>query len=300
MDQNPYDDLLDVIRSNAPDLTKPVSVMRREYSAFYEEMQAGAGEPPFLERVMIGEGGVQGFWISVEESVPDRTVLFFHGGGFTIGSTQDHLGLCLRIARAAKARVFSVDYRLAPEHIFPAAVEDAVAAYRWLITHGYPPHRIVPVGISAGGTLVLDLLMSTRDHSITLPRAAVCMSPAVDMLFEGASVKKNAEIDSITPERLECIRTTYLAGYDPAGPLASPVHANLTGLPPLYIQAGTHELLFDGIAALVKKARWAGVPVRFEIWQQMFHCWQVYAEHVPEGMEAIDHIGAFVQDVLSR
>lgn len=300
MDQNPYDGLLDVIRSNAPDLTKPVSVMRREYSAFYEAMQAEAGEPPFLERVMIGEGGVQGFWVSVEESVPDRTVLFFHGGGFVIGSTHDHLGLCIRIARAAKARVFSVDYRLAPEHLFPAAVHDAVAAYRWLITHGYPPHRIVPAGISAGGTLVLDLLLSARDQSITLPRAAVCLSPAVDMLFEGKSVEKNAEIDSIVPARLHSIRTTYLVGQDPAGPLASPLHANLTGLPLLYIQAGTHELLFDGIAAFVKKARWAGVPVRFEIWQQMFHCWQVYAGHVPEGMEAIDNIGAFVQDVLSR
>jgi len=300
MDQNPYDDLLDVIKSNAPDLAKPLPVMRREYAAFYEEMQQGAGEPQFLERVLIGDGGVQGFWISVPESVPDRTVLFFHGGGFTIGSTQDHLGLCTRIARAARARVFSVDYRLAPEHVFPAAVEDAVAAYRWLITHGYPPHRIVPVGISAGGTLVLDLLLSARDQSIALPRAAVCMSPVVDMMFEGASVHKNADNDSIIAERFHSIRTMYLAGHDPAGPLASPVHANFSGLPGLYIQAGTHELLFDGIAGFVNKARWAGVPVRFEIWQQMFHCWQVYADQVPEGGEAIAHIGAFVQDVLSR
>jgi monoterpene epsilon-lactone hydrolase len=300
MDQDPYEDLIAVIRSNAPDLAKPLSAVRREYSAFYEEMQQDAGEPQFLERVVIGDGGVQGFWISVPESVPDRTVLFFHGGGFTIGSTQDHLGLCTRIARAARARVFSVDYRLAPEHAFPAAVEDAVAAYRWLITHGYPPHRIVPVGISAGGTLVLDLLLSARDKAMPLPGAAVCMSPAVDMMFEGASLQKNMDNDSITAARLHSIRTTYLAGHDPADPLASPVHANLAGLPRLYIQAGTRELLFDGIAAFVKKARWAGVPVRFEIWQQMFHCWQVYADHVPEGGEAIAHIGAFVQDVMSR
>ena len=300
MDQDPGDDLLTIIRSHAPDPKKPLSVVRRELSAFYREVQQDAGEPPFMERVVISEKGVQGFWISVAESVPDRTVLFFHGGGFTLGSTQDHRGLCLRIARAARARVFSVDYRLAPEHVFPAAAQDAVDAYRWLIAHGCPPHRIVPVGISAGGTLVLDLILSARDGAMPLPRAAVCMSPAVDMMFGGASVEKNRDMDWISAERLHAIRNEYLAGHDPSDPIASPIRASLAGLPTLFVQAGTHELLFDGITSFVKKARWAGVPVRFEIWQDMFHCWQVFADHVPEGKEAIDHIGTFVQDVLSR
>lgn len=300
MDQDPHEDLLAVIRSHAPDPNKPASVLRREFFNFYTEVQEQEGEPPFMERVMIGESGVQGFWISVPESVPDRTVLFFHGGGFTAGSTADHLGLCTRIARAAQARVFSVDYRLAPEHVFPAAVEDAVAAYRWLLSHGYLSHRIVPVGISAGGTLVIDLLLLALDRGLLLPPGAVCMSPAVDMMFGGASVEKNRDYDWISAARLNAIRTTYLAGHDPNDPLASPAHADIRRIPRLYIQAGTHELLYDGIAAFVKKTRWAGVPVRFEVWQGMFHCWQVFANQVPEGQEAIDHVGKFVQDVLSR
>ncbi len=300
MAQGLPDDLLTVIRSHAPDPKKPLSVVRQEFSAFYRKVQQEAGELPFMERVVISGNGVQGFWISVPESVPGCTVLFFHGGGFTLGSTADYRGLCLRIARAARARVFSVDYRLAPEHAFPAAVEDAVAAYRWLITHGSPPHRVVPVGISAGGTLVLDLLLFARDSGMPLPPAAVCLSPAVDMMFGGRSVETNRAADWITAERLHAIRTMYLAGHDPDDPLASPIHASLAGLPRLYIQAGTHELLFDGITSFVKKARWAGVPVRFGIWQDMFHCWQVFADHVPEGKEAVDQIGTFVQDVLSR
>jgi monoterpene epsilon-lactone hydrolase len=193
-----------------------------------------------------------------------------------------------------------VDYRLAPESVFPAQVDDTVAAYRYLLAKKIPPHRIIPVGISAGGTLVLDLLISARDQRLLLPPAAVCLSPAVDMHFTGESVKTNHGLDWITPARLDAIRMTWLAGHDPKDPLASPVYAQLRGLPRLYIQAGTHELLLSGIASFVQKARWAGVPVQFELWEGMFHCWQVFARDVPEGRQAIDHIGAFVRDTLSR
>jgi acetyl esterase/lipase len=120
------------------------------------------------------------------------------------------------------------------------------------------------------------------------------------MMFAGESMTKNKDNDWVHAARLHAIRTAYLAGHDPADPLASPVHADLRGLPRLYIQAGTHEMLFDDISSFVKKARWAGVPVLFELWHDMFHCWQVFADHVPEGQEAIGHIGAFVQNVLSR
>jgi acetyl esterase/lipase len=184
--------------------------------------------------------------------------------------------------------------------MFPAAAEDALAAYAYLLAHGTPPHHIVPVGISAGGTLVLDLLLSARDAKLPLPPAAVCLSPATDLLFEGESVERNMGLDWITPARLHAIRTTYLSGADPRDPRASPVYARLGGLPRLYIQAGTHELLLSDIAKFVDRARWAGVPVQFELWEGMFHCWQVFARDVPEGKRAIDHIGAFVQDVLMR
>ena len=292
-------DLLTLIKSHTPDQKKPVSLVRQDYSAFYENMQGDRGEYMITERVEISKG-VYGYWISVPESVTGHTILFFHGGGFTLGSTKDHLGLCTRIARAARAQVFSVDYRLAPEYVFPVAVEDAIDAYRYLISHGTMPHRIIPVGISAGGTLVIDLLISARDRGLPLPPAGVCMSPVVNMLFSGESVKKNLDNDWLTPERLNAIQTVYLAGHDPRDHLASPVFAHLNGLPRLYIQAGTHELLLSDIAMFVEKARWAGVPVQFELWEGMFHCWQVFAQEVPEGQRAIGNIGAYAQDVLLR
>ncbi len=162
------------------------------------------------------------------------------------------------------------------------------------------PHRIIPVGISAGGTLVLDLLISARDRGLPLPPAGICMSPVVDMLFTGESVIKNMDNDWLTTDRLNAIRSVYLAGHDPGDYFASPVFARLSGLPRLYIQAGTHELLLSDIASFVDKARWAGVPVQFELWEGMFHCWQVFAQEVPEGQQAIDHIGAYAQDLLNR
>ena len=292
-------DLLTLIKSHNPDPKLPISLVRKDQSAFYETMQDDLGEYMITERVEISKG-VYGYWINIPEALTGHTILFFHGGGFTHGSTKDHLGLCIRIARAARAQVFSLDYRLAPENVFPAATEDAIDAYRYLISHGTMPHRIIPVGISAGGMLVLDLLISARDRGLPLPPAGICMSPFVDMLFTGESVKKNLDNDWLTMERLDAARTAYLAGHDPKDPLASPVFAHLRGLPRLYIQAGTHELLLSDIARFVEKARWAGVPVQFELWEGMFHCWQVFAQEVSEGQRAIENIGAYAQDTLNR
>ncbi|MFA4875777.1 MAG: alpha/beta hydrolase [Methanoregula sp.] len=290
-----------LIREHAPDPGKPLPLLREDFSAFYEEMQAdvvneGAHK---VGKVKITDT-VYGSWITLPDSVMDRVILFFHGGGFTVGSTEDHLGLCIRLARAAKAPVFSVDYRLSPEHVFPAALDDAKAAYRYLLSNGYPPHRILPVGISAGGTLVLSLLLSIRDEGRPLPLAGVCMSPAVDLLFPGESVTKNSGRDWITPARLQSIQKSYLAGHDPHDPLASPINARMKGLPRLYIQMGTHELLLSDIGKFVDKARWSGVPVQAEIWEGMFHCWQIFAGQIPEGKEAIDQAGAFIQSILAR
>jgi epsilon-lactone hydrolase len=295
------EDLLAILKTHAPDPKQPLASVRQDISAFYAGMQEETvmGSDHHLERVAIRDG-LKGIWISLPDCLTERVVLFFHGGCFTSGSTDSHLGFCIRLARASRARVFSVDYRLAPEHVFPAAVEDAVAAYRFLIAKGYSPHHIVPVGISAGGTLVLTLLLSARDHGLPLPPAGVCMSPVTDMLFPGESVLKNRDNDWISPEQLHAIRTTYIPGHDVNDPLASPIHARLAGLPRLYVQAGTHELLVSDIGAFVDKARWAGVPVQAEIWEGMFHCWQLFAEQVPEGQEAIEQVCAFIEDVLSR
>lgn len=291
------EDFLTILKSYLPDPNKPIPVARREFSAFYQEFQTD--KLPAVEPVDLGNG-VQGFWCTVPEAQTGYTVLFFHGGGFTVGSTEDHLGLIARIARATNARVLSVDYRMAPEHLYPAATEDALMAYQYLVSHGTPPHRIIPVGISTGGTIVLELVLALRDQHMLMPPAVVCLSPVVDMQFPGASMVSNQDRDWINMARLESIKTTYLAGQNLLDPSVSPLYASFSHLPPLYIQAGSHELLFDDISALVKKVKWAGVPVRYEVWEGMFHCWQIFGEQVPEAKEAVDRIGIFVRGVSSR
>ena len=295
------DEFLALIKEHSPDPKKPVPIARQELSAFYQEMQEeivreGTHQ---VERVPLPDG-VTGTWISLPEIASDRVILFFHSGGFSLGSTDDHLGLCIRLARTARVKVFSIDYRLAPEHPFPSAPADALVAYRFLIAKGYHPHHILPVGMSSGGTLVLDLLLNLRDLNMPLPRAAVCMSPIVDLLFPGESVTKNEGRDWMTAARLHAIRAAYLGNRDPADPVASPTHARLAGLPRLYIQVGTHELLLSDIGKFVDRARWAGVPVQAELWEGMYHCWQVFAGQVPEGKDALDNVAAFAQDVLGR
>lgn len=249
---------------------------------------------PTVEPVRTSDD-IPAFWVTTPASRPDRTLLFFHGGGFTAGSTADHLDLCAGLADAARAEVFSVDYRLAPEHPFPAAVEDCLAAYQHLLRRGCSPEQVVPVGISAGGTLVLSMLLSARDEGFPMPAAAVCLSPAVEMLFLGESVLFNRETDWLTPRHLAGIREDYLAGHDPADPLASPLYADLGGLPPLLVQAGSGEVLIDGIAAFVDTAELQGVPVTFDCAEGMFHCWQAFAAVLPEGAAAVERVGMFVR-----
>lgn len=288
---------LDILRSYVPDPSHPAGTLREEFADFFTEFQSEAR--PSVEPVLI-RGDLRGVWCKVPESQPDRTLLFFHGGDFTVGSTADHLGFCTELARAGQSRLFSVDYRLAPEQVFPAQANDALAAYRYLLKQGILPHRIIPVGISTGATLVIDLLLMLRDQHLPLPPAAVCMSPIVDMKFGGESITASQDTDWVTPGRLAALRTAYLGGREPDDPLASPINAQLSGLPPVYLQTGTGELLYDDISAFAKKIKWAGVPVRFEIWEGMFHYWQIFGRQIPEAGGAVSHIGAFVRDIFDR
>ena len=250
---------------------------------------------PAVRPARVGES-VPACFVTTPASRPDLTLLFFHGGGFTGGSTAGHIDFCAGLADAARAEVFSIDYRLAPEHPFPAAVEDSLAAYRYLLRMGRSPAGIVPVGISAGGTLVLSMLLAIRDVGLAMPAAAVTLSPAVDMLFLGESVLFNQDTDWLTPGHLIGVLKDYVAGHDPIDPLASPLYADLRGMPPLLVQAGDAEILIDGIEAFVSAAELQGVSVTFDCVKGMFHCWQVFAAVLPEGVEAVERVGAFVRE----
>ena len=243
---------------------------------------------------------IPGFKICAEHAQDDHVILFFHGGSFTTGSTKDHLDLCGKLSRASGFCVFSIDYRLAPEHKFPDAVEDCLMSYLWLLKNGFEPSQIVLAGISAGGTLALSTLLSLRDNGVELPRGAVCMSPPVDMLFEGLSIVTNRGKDWITQERLEMSRKVYLKGNNLTQPLASPLYADLHGLPPLMIQVGSHELLLDDIIKFHKKAVDSNVEVTFELWKDMFHSFQIFSSAVEEGQNAIQNAGEYIKKILSK
>jgi acetyl esterase/lipase len=199
------------------------------------------------------------------------------------------------MARASKARVLALDYRLAPEIPFPAPVEDSVSAYRWLLDQGISAKKMVIGGDSAGGGLAIAALVALRSVGEPMPAAGVCISAWTDMESTGQSHTTNAESDpSVSKERLLKIAKVYLAGKDPTAPLASPIHADLTGLPPLLLQVGSIEVLLDDSTLLKSRAKAAGVSVEMEVWDDMPHVWHHYAPILPEARKAIGRIGEFV------
>ena len=283
--------LLQTLRENTPVPGKSIAQLRADFEKFYLGFHTD-------QNLRINEfriNNIPSFWIQAPAADERWVILFFHGGGFTIGSTKDHTDLCGRLSEASAAKVLSIDYRLAPEHTFPAALEDCVASYRWLLNEGYEKSRIIPVGISAGGTLVLSTLLYARDRGLELPSAACCMSPAVDMLFQGDSVNSNTGKDWITADRLNSVRTAYLGGRNPKEPLVSPLYADLRGLPPILIQVGSHELLLDDNLEFALHARRQGVDLTFEIWCGMVHCWQIFASELKDARDAIDSVGNYIR-----
>ncbi len=240
--------------------------------------------------------GLAAEWIAPPGASRDRVIHYLHGGGYCIGSLASHRALIARLAAACGARALAVEYRLAPEHPFPAAIEDAAAAYRWLLASGIDPSRIVIAGDSGGGGLAVATLLALRDAGDPLPAAAVCMSPWLDLACQGPSIVINAGADLVvTRAWLETLAAAYLAGADARAPLASPVYADLTGLPPTLLQVGSTEILLDDATRFARRAQAAGVSVTLDIWQGMFHFWQAFAAELPEGRQAIDRIGAFVR-----
>ena len=268
-----------------------------ELRAINEQM-ARPAEPDITSEPVVANG-VSAEWISAPGAAADRAVLYLHGGGYIMGSLNTHRDLMGRISRAAQARVLGLDYRLAPEHPFPAAVEDTVAGYRFLLDQGRSATRLAIAGDSAGGTLTLAAMVAGRDAGLPMPGAAVCLSPFLDLEGTGESVKTRADVDPIaTPEVLEVWAKAYLAGADPRTPLADPLYADLRGLPPLLIQVGDHEVLLDDSTRLAQRAQAAGVQVKLEVWPEMIHRFQSYAAVLPEGQQAIEDIGNFLREQI--
>jgi acetyl esterase/lipase len=223
-------------------------------------------------------------------------LLYFHGGGYVIGSPLSHRHVTGRLALSSDACVLSVDYALAPEQPFPAAVADGVKAYRWLLDRGHAADAIAVGGDSAGGGLAAATLIASRDEGLPMPAGAVLISPWTDLTCDTETYKSRAAVDPmIAPDGIAVMANAYLAGADPRNPLASPNFADLTGLPPLLIHVGDNEVLLDDARVLAKRAQEAGVDARIEVWDRMFHVWHAFYQMLDEGEQAIDALGKFLR-----
>jgi epsilon-lactone hydrolase len=255
--------------------------------------------PSGTKTTVIDIDGIKAVETLVRQARSDRYVLYFHGGGYAFGTEPLARDFTWRLGAATRASVLYFDYRLAPEHPFPAAVEDASKVYRWLAGR-VDPARIAFVGDSAGGGLVLATLHKMRDEGFTLPRAAVAISPWTDLALTGPSLRHNAKSDPMMDvKRLPAYAQRYLGGADPRHPYASPLYGDASGLPPVLIQVGSDEILRDDAVRMAEKLRQAGGEVHLEEWPRMPHVWHHYARLVPEGRQAIERIGAFVQTQLN-
>jgi epsilon-lactone hydrolase len=270
-----------------------------ETRAGYEERAAKAALLPGTEFEPVVAGRVPCEWVTAPGVAADRVILHLHGGGYTMGSCRTARILAPRLGAASGSRVLTVDYRLAPEHPFPAAVQDAVSAYRWLLESGYPPEKIAIAGDSAGGGLALAALVLLRDETVQLPSAGVLISPWTDVALTGDSMKGRAEADPrVTEAELRRHAELYTGNIDPEHPLVSPLHADLQGLPPLLIHVGTDEILLDDSTRLAERARDAGGDVTLKVWDGVWHVWHSFTPHLPEACEAMEDIGRFVRGRL--
>jgi epsilon-lactone hydrolase len=244
--------------------------------------------------------GVPGLMLVPEGGADAPVILYFHGGGFRLASARAYRPYGSQLARACRARVLLVDYRLAPENPFPAAIDDAVTAYRWLRAQGQPAARIVIGGDSAGGGITASALVALRDAGDALPAGGVCISPWVDLTNSNESFKTRAEADKLFgPNQAAEATALYLGDGDPKQPLASPVFADLAGLPPLLVHVGDAEVLLDDAAALAAKARAAGVEVTHRVYPEMPHVWHLSYPAFPEAVEAVSEIAVFVARVAT-
>ncbi len=288
----------------------------REYESFYQELLASPKPvdlavdairtnfelkfkafPPDpsirFETLSIGE--IPAVWAFAPEVNRKRILLFFFGGGFGIGSIESHKNLIGRLSAVTNAAVLAIQYRLAPENPFPAALEDALSAYRWLLHHPYARSRIVFSGLSAGANLALSLCLKLKLEKIAMPAGLICLCPWSDLTANLTDTKK----DVLSPQSIQRFAEYYYNGKDSKNPLISPIFGDFGGLPPLFIQTGTHDLIHTQALQLAKKAEKDGMKVQLDVWPNMIHGWQMYAPKFPEAQEALEKAGEFVDKVFT-
>lgn len=258
-------------------------------------------KPPKGTRVSIDNlNGLTGDWIQGPDARSDAVILYLHGGAFVTGSPAASRELAARISASARTIVFSLDYRLAPEHTFPAAIEDTLAAYRWLVDQGHPPSRIVLGGESSGGELALQALLVMKEEGVPRPKAAFFMSPVTDWSsLDGESYRTRAEQDPLVSlSQCRFTASQYAGSHSSDTALLRPTELDLTGLPPMWIQAGDHEVLQSDAERLARRAVESGVDVDFKVWPGLWHVFQAAARLVPEGRASIEELGRFIRKQL--
>lgn len=247
----------------------------------------------------VNTGPIRGQWIETPVSRNQRVILYFHGGGYVYGSPATHQAMVARLCAAAGARALLVDYRLAPEHPYPAAIEDALNAFRWLLSMGINPDEIVIAGDQAGGGLAAALLMALRDHQDYMPAAGVLISPWTDLSMSGWSIHANARKDPfVNLKTLSYCAQLYLRGIPPLDALASPYHGYFEGLPPMLVQTSSGEMLHDDALGFARRAEAAGVDITFEAYDTSLHV-APFFPHVPEGRAATERAGYFIRQMTA-
>ncbi|MFO7749253.1 MAG: alpha/beta hydrolase [Desulfobacteraceae bacterium] len=277
----------------APDFTREGIEKYREFldtSAKAFKIDRTAGFKP------VHINGVPGAWIIPARAAKKSVVLYLHGGGFIAGSIASHRDLATRIANASESKALIIDYRLAPEHPFPAGLEDAVQVYTWLLNHGFSAPHIAIAGDSAGGGLAVSLLLTIRDKGLPMPGCAALISPWTDLECKTPSHTTNQTTDPMLNQHmLFSTAQLYTEEKNWRHPLVSPANGDFQGLCPLLVQVGSKEILQDDAVLLVQKAKEAGVPAEIEIWEGMFHVWHYFSRYLDQGRKAVEKIGSFIK-----
>lgn len=277
--------------------SKPIHLVPPKALREGAEKLAPVRPPSGVTMKILDDGPVSGEWHRSENAVAGRTILYLHGGGYVFGSPKSHRDATFALAKEAASEVFSLDYRMAPEHPFPAAVDDAISAYEWLLAEGRNPKSLVIGGDSAGGGLTLALLLSIKQRGLPMPAGALLYSPWTDLAATGASLTANEESDVMFKAiYISEGAKRYLGDADPTTPLASPLYGDLSGLPPMMIFASNSEILLDDSVRLHDRLKSAGVTSELHLEDGLCHVWPIFPGRFPEAIAAVKKAAAFIQE----